>query len=102
MITNPHRQQAYPKCVWTEEIKPSTNSRSVQCFNFLDLSSFCFIYFPHRLVKYVFIHNLVDADSKKIRICRRINAQSRIKRVLEAKLNIHKITNFVQIQRHLE
>ena len=49
-------------------MKPSTNSRSVQCFDFLDLSSFHFIYFPHRLVKCTFSYNLVDAYSKKIQV----------------------------------
>ena len=58
----------------------------MQCFDFLDLSSFRFIYFPHRLVYYAFSYNLVTADSKKIRVCRRINARSRGKRILEATL----------------
>ena len=62
------------------------DSRSVQCFDFLDLSSFRFIYFPHHLVNYAFSYNLVNADSKKIPVCRRINARSRGKRVLEATL----------------
>ena len=63
------------------------NSQSVQCFDFLDLSSFRFIYFPHRFVYHAFSYNLVNADSKKIRVCRRINARSHGKRVLEATLH---------------
>ena len=71
------------------KIKTSTNSRSMQCFDFLDISSFRFIYFPHRLAYYAFSYNLVIADSKKIRVCRRIYARSRGKRVLEASLMLY-------------
>ena len=66
MITKPHRQQVLFEERFDGKIKTLTNSRSVQCSDFLDLSSFRFIYFPHRLVYYAFSYNLVNADSKKI------------------------------------
>ena len=84
-ITKPDCQQALFETRFDRKIKTSTNSRSVQCFDFL--SSFRFIYFPHRLVNYTFMYNLVTTDFNKIHICRRINARSCVKRVLEATLN---------------
>ena len=68
---NHNRQQALFKARLDGKIKTSTNSRCVQCFHFLDLSSFRFIYFPHHLVYYAFSYNFVTADSKKIRVCHR-------------------------------
>ena len=53
---------------------------------FSGLSSFRFIYFPHCLINNAFSYNFAAADSKKIRVCWRINARSRKKRVLEATL----------------
>ena len=92
-IVNKH----YPIHVWTEEIKPSTNSRSVEWFDFLDLLSFRFIYIPHRLVNYMFSYNYVAADSKKICVCRWINARSCVKRVLEATLTLYLYTRVFSI-----
>ena len=85
MITKPHCQQALFETRLDRKIKTLTNSRSVQCFYVL--SSFRFIYFPHGLVNYAFSYNLVTADFNKIRVCRRINVRSRVKRVLEATLS---------------
>ena len=47
---------------------------------------------------YAFSYNLVTADSKKIRVCRRINARPRGKRILEATLISMPTThNFIDI-----
>ena len=51
-VTKQHRQQALFEERLDGKIKTSTNSRSMQCFDFLDLSSFRFIYFPHCIVYY--------------------------------------------------
>ena len=82
----PHCQQVLFETRFDRKIKTLTNSRSLQCFDFLDLSSFRFIYYPHCLANYAFSYNLVTVDFNKICVCRRINVQSRVKRVLEATL----------------
>ena len=55
-------------------------------FRFSRSLVFRIIHFPHRLVYYAFSYNLVNADSKKIRVCRRNYARSRGKHTLEATL----------------
>ena len=87
-ITKAHRQHALFEARFDGKLKTSTNSRSMQCFDFLDLSSFRSCISRIALcTTHSHIYNLVISDSKKIRVCRRINARSRGKRVLDATLS---------------